>query len=49
MARKVEIENAPSEWEPIKNDNKNDNPSGFDLPWKLWCEKKQNTDEPWKV
>ncbi len=30
-------ENAPLEWRPIKNDNQHENPSGFDLPRKLWC------------
>lgn len=30
-------ENAPLEWRPIKNNNRQENPSGFDLPRKLWC------------
>ena len=30
-------ENAPTEWKPIKSDNKHEYPSGFDLPRKLWC------------
>ena len=30
-------EDAPLEWKPLKSNNKNENPSGFDLPQKLWC------------
>jgi hypothetical protein len=29
--------NAPVHWQPIKENNKNENPSGFELPRKLWC------------
>lgn len=29
--------NAPIQWQPIKEYNRNENPSEFDLTRKLWC------------